>query len=284
MTPPGSKGENMMDEESRILCAADTVHARLGDAKIGVILGSGLGRFHEALEQAVSLNSEEIPGYPRSTVPGHAGIWWKGRLSGKETYLIQGRVHAYEGFSMKDVTLSVRMFRELGVRIVILTNAAGCCNASWEAGELMALSDHINLSGCNPLLGPNLERFGPRFPDMTNAYSPRLKQLAMEAARKRQLLLREGVYAWFLGPTYETPAEVRMAQKLGADAVGMSTVPETIVARHCGMEVMAFSCLTNMAAGLEGARLDHEEVLIRANQAGEHLKLLLRDVIGQLDV
>ena len=184
---------------------------------------------------------------------------------------------------MEDVTLYVRMLSRLGVKTLILTNASGCANSSWNPGEIMALSDHINLSGLNPLVGPNLDAFGPRFPDMTEAYDRKLRLMAHEAADENGILLREGVYAWFLGPTYETPAEVRMAQILGADAVGMSTVPEVIVARHCGIRVLALSCMTNMAAGLGSGLLEHEEVIETADRAGRSMEQLISAVVGKLE-
>lgn len=272
-----------MSIEARIQHAADAVMKRLGKAETAIVLGSGLGHFSSSLMQAECLASSEIPDYPVSTVPGHAGVWWRGSLSGHPVFMLQGRVHAYEGLSMEDVTLYVRMLSRLGVKTLILTNASGCANSSWNPGEIMALSDHINLSGLNPLVGPNLDAFGPRFPDMTEAYDRKLRLMAHEAADENGILLREGVYAWFLGPTYETPAEVRMAQILGADAVGMSTVPEVIVARHCGIRVLALSCMTNMAAGLGSGLLEHEEVIETADRAGRSMEQLISAVVGKLE-
>ncbi len=271
-----------MSPYERIRTAAEFVKERLGEADTAIVLGSGLGVMTDCLENAVTMQSTEIPGYPVSTVPGHSGTWWKGSIQGKSTFMLQGRVHAYEGIPVQDVVMYVRILKCLGVKTLILTNAAGCANPEWNAGDIMAISDHINLSGLNPLVGPNLDSFGPRFPDMTEAYSRKLRVLASETAASYGIPLREGVYAWFLGPTYETPAEVRMARILGADAVGMSTAPEVIAARHCGMDVLAFSCMTNMAAGLNAQPLNHEEVLEAGLNAGRQMQTLILGVLKKL--
>ena len=273
----------MMDKRmERLTCAADTVRNRLGEAEIGIVLGSGLGGHVEVLEHADSIPYSEIPEFPVSTVAGHAGRWWAGETHGKRVYMMQGRFHAYEGFDLFDLTMYVRMMKLLGVRTMIITNAAGCVNTAWQPGDLMMISDMINYSGRNPLIGANLDEMGPRFPDMSEAFSKRLRGICREQAQKLGLNIREGVYMWFNGPTYETPAEIRMARILGADAVGMSTVPETIVARHCGIEVLGISCLTNMAAGILDQPLNHHEVLEVTERVKTDFRRLLDGVTQAL--
>jgi purine-nucleoside phosphorylase len=257
-----------MEEESmtqsyleRIDQAAAALEQICGPAEVGIILGSGLGDYVDALEGRKTIAYEEIPSFPVSTVEGHAGRWHTGALKGKRACMMQGRFHAYEGYDLLDVTLPVRVMRKLGVHTLIVTNAAGGVNTSFQAGDLMLITDFLNLSGKNPLIGPNLSEFGPRFPDMTYAYDRELRALAAEAAQKLSIPLRQGVYCWLNGPNYETPAEIRMVRTLGADAVGMSTVPETLVARHSGMRVLGLSCITNMAAGVLDQPLNHAEVM-----------------------
>ncbi len=269
-------------ELSRIQTAAEKVRAALGEAELAIVLGSGLGSHVETLAEASSLPYAEIPGFPVSTAPGHAGRWWAGTLRGKRVYMLQGRFHYYEGYGLDEVTMYVRMMKLLGVKTLILTNAAGCVNTAWAPGDLMVVTDCINYSGKNPLIGPNLDAFGPRFPDMSEAYSRRLRALCAAEADKLGITLREGVYMWFSGPTYETPAEIRMARILGADAVGMSTVPETIVARHCGLEVLGISCLTNMAAGILDQPLNHREVEEVAGKAQTRFRALLDAVVAAM--
>lgn len=259
--------------------AANAIEAVCGKAEIAVVLGSGLGGYVEALEDAKSLAYSEIPGFPVSTVAGHAGRWWVGTLHGKRVYMMQGRFHAYEGYDLKDVTLPVRVMSNLGVKTLIVTNAAGGVNTSFVPGDLMMINDFINLSGKNPLTGPNLDEFGPRFPDMCYAYDVKLQQLSREVAKDLGIKLQEGVYCWMNGPTYESPAEIRMARTVGADAVGMSTVPETIVARHCGMAVLGFSCITNMAAGILDQPLNHEEVMETGIRVKDTFRALVDGVI-----
>lgn len=272
-----------MDERmERLYRAADVVRSRVGEAEIGIVLGSGLGGHVDVLSNAVSMPYSEIPGFPVSTAPGHAGRWWAGNTHGKRVFMMQGRFHAYEGFSLFDLTMYVRMMKLLGVKVMILTNAAGCVNPDWHPGDLMMITDCINYSGRNPLIGPNLDEIGPRFPDMSEAFSKRLRAICREQADQLGLPLREGVYMWFNGPCYETPAEIRMARILGADAVGMSTVPETIVARHCGMEVLGISCLTNMAAGLSAEKLNHQEVMDVANRVRDDFRRLVDNVTAAL--
>lgn len=272
----------MMDEMKRIDEAAAKVLAVCGKADIGVILGSGLGEYAEALEDAVKLPYSEIPGFPRSTVAGHAGMWCCGTLYGKRVVMMQGRFHYYEGYGMKDVTLPVRVMQKIGVKTLIVTNAAGGVNLGYHPGELMVIGDIFSMTAQNPLIGPNLDAFGPRFPDMSCAFDKELRALAHECANEQGFALREGVYAQMTGPTYETPAEIRMLRTLGADAVGMSTVPEVIVARHGGMRVLGISCITNMAAGILDQPLNHAEVTETANRVKGQFRNLLDRIIEKM--
>lgn len=248
--------------------------------RIGLVLGSGLGAFAESLTHSVRIPYGEIPGFPVSTAVGHAGELVLGTLGANghgtvDVAVMSGRFHLYEGYPAREVTAGVRLFRALGLRRLVLTNAAGGINASFSEGALVLISDHINLQAANPLLGPNDEAAGPRFPDMTEAYSLRLRALAHEAGDEVGIALPEGVYAAVLGPNFETPAEIRYLRTIGADLVGMSTVPEVIAANHLGMEVLGISCVTNMAAGLGQGKLSHEEVLeIGRRVSGTFLKLL----------
>ena len=264
---------------NKLQTAADFLRDRVGTAEIGIVLGSGLGDYVDALENGRWVAYGDIPGFPVSTVPGHAGRWWTGTLHGKRVCMMQGRFHAYEGYGLDEVTMYVRVMKLLGVTTLILTNAAGCVNTAWQPGDLMLLTDCINFSGKNPLTGPNLDEFGPRFPDMSRAYDRELIALCQGEAEKLGVTVRQGVYMWFNGPCFETPAEIRMARILGADAVGMSTVPETIVARHCGIRVLGVSCITNMAAGILDQPLCHEEVTEVANRVRTTFRSLLDAVI-----
>jgi purine-nucleoside phosphorylase len=241
--------------------------------KVGVILGSGLGTVAEALGIEATVSYAAVPGLRASTVPGHVGRFVLARLNGQAIVIAQGRSHLYEGLTAVEVTAHVRCLHEMGVQTLLLTNAAGAINASFEVGHLMLLSDHLNLTGTSPLLG------GPNFRDMTEVYSLRLRECLMETAEREDLPLHEGVYAGLLGPQYETPAEVRMLGVLGADAVGMSTVLEAIQARALGMEVAGISTLTNWAAGLGGSTLDHHEVIEIGRQAANHLQLLIQGLV-----
>lgn len=262
---------------------AEVIRQRVGGAEIGVVLGSGLGDYAQALEDARFIDYKDIPGFPVSTAPGHAGRWWTGTLHGKRVCMMQGRFHAYEGYDLGEVTLPVRVMKLLGVHTLILTNAAGGVNLAFRPGDLMILTDCINFSGKNPLTGPNLDEFGPRFPDMTHAYDPALIALCAAQAERLGLdTVRRGVYCWFNGPCYETPAEIRLARVIGADAVGMSTVPETIVARHCGMRVLGVSCITNMAAGILDQPLEHQEVMDVANRVQGDFRRLLDATIAAM--
>ena len=234
--------------------------------EIGLVLGSGLGDYADRMENAIRIPYGQIPDFPVSTVEGHAGQFVLGKHLGKNIIAMQGRFHSYEGYAQSELTLPIRVMRQLGVTRLLLTNAAGGVNLAFKAGALMMISDHINYSGENPLKGPNLDAFGPRFPDMTNIYSRSAREKLLVEAGKEGIVLDEGVYMMFGGPSYETPAEIRMARTLGADAVGMSTVPEAIVASHCGMSVLAISCITNLAAGILDAPLVHSEVLETASR------------------
>ncbi len=272
----------MNDEMMRINAAAEKVIAEVGHAEIGVILGSGLGGYADALEEAKKLPYSEIPGFPQSTVAGHAGMLCCGLRHGKRVVMMQGRFHYYEGYTMKELTLPVRVMQKMGVKTLIVTNACGGVNLSYTPGDLMVIGDMFSLTGQSPLFGLNLDEFGPRFPDMSCAFDRELRALAHACAKEQGFALQEGVYAQFPGPCYETPAEVRMARILGADAVGMSTVPEVIVARHGGMRVLGVSCITNMAAGILDKPLCHEEVTETANRVKAKFTGLLDGVIAKL--
>lgn len=250
--------------------------------RVAVVLGSGLGGVAAAVEEAVEIPYGEIPHFVASTVTGHDGRLIIGSCAGVEVVLMKGRFHFYEGYSMEQVTLPVRVFSLMGIRSLFLTNAAGGAAPHLSTGSLMAITDHINAMGENPLRGPNDERFGPRFPDMSSVYTPAYLEAAHEVAREIGVVLLEGVYMGLRGPTYETPAEIRMMRKLGADAVGMSTVPEATVARHCGMKVLAISCITNVAAGLTSAEINHEEVMTVGERTGKQLSELIVAVIPRI--
>lgn len=253
-----------------------------GSPKIAVVLGSGLGGFASELADAVSVPYSEIPGWPRSTAVGHAGKLVAGSLAGVPAVALAGRAHLYEGYTASRVTYAMRVLHLLGVETVLLTNAAGGINPAYSQGTLVLISDHINLQGTNPLAGANEEDFGPRFPDMSEAYPEHLRAIAREAAGSLGIDLTEGVYAGMLGPSYETPAEIRFLRTIGADLVGMSTVAEVIVANHMGMGVLAISCVTNMAAGLEPGRIDHADVLETGQRVQDTLVRLLKAVVPRV--
>lgn len=250
--------------------------------KAALILGTGLGQAAGLAEKAFTASYQEIPGFPRSTVPGHAGLLAAGRLSGVEVLVWQGRFHLYEGYTPAEVCLGVRASALLGATILIATNAAGAVNPLHSPGDLLAMTDHVNLTGKTPLAGPNVDAWGPRFPDMSRVYSPRLLELAGDAAMRLGIRLERGVYAGVHGPQMETPAETRMLRLLGADAVGMSTVMEVIAARHMDMEVLGLSCLVNRNLPDCMAEVSLEEVLEVAGKAGEKLGRLLEVVVGRL--
>jgi purine-nucleoside phosphorylase len=265
--------------------AARFIRSRLSaaaDARVALVLGSGLGAFADSLEEAEALDYSEIPGFARPTVEGHAGRLVVGRTGGAAVAAMQGRFHFYEGYALEEVTFPVRALGLLGVKSLILTNAAGGLNNAFEQGSLVVISDHLNLLGANPLLGTNDPRFGPRFPDMSEVYDREYQDAAICEAHAMGVELRRAVYAALPGPSYETPAEIRMLRLLGADAVGMSTVPEAIVARHMQMRVLGISCITNMAAGVLDKPINHEEVIETGERVRETFAELLRRVIPKL--
>ncbi|MDP1572556.1 MAG: purine-nucleoside phosphorylase [Vicinamibacterales bacterium] len=254
----------------------------LDGADVAIVLGSGLGAFAEGLEDARAIPYARIPHWPVPTVEGHAGTLVAGRLHGRRVLGFAGRVHAYEGHPMSAVAFGMRVLGRLQVPRVILTNAAGGVNTRFARGALMLIDDHINLMGGNPLVGPNDARLGPRFPDMSEVYSARLRAIATEAAGEAGIALEHGVYVAVLGPSYETPAEIRAFRALGADAVGMSTAPEAIAARHQGLEVLGISCITNMAAGVLPAPLVHDEVMETAREVRGQFIALLEGIVARL--
>ena len=261
--------------------SAEAIRARIGSftPRVAMVLGSGLGFLGDQVENAVAVPYCDIPHLPVSTAPGHKGQLVFGTLSGQPVAVMQGRMHHYEGYSYEDVSYAVRVLRLLGCEILVVTNAAGCIRTDWAPGDVMLITDHIKLFSESPLRGPNLPEFGVRFPDMSHLYTPRFQALARESAAALGLTLREGVYMYFHGPQYETPAEIRAARLLGADAAGMSTAPEAIVAGHCGMEVLGFTLLSNMAAGILDQPLSEEEVLEAAAAAREHFSALILDCL-----
>ena len=244
--------------------------------RIGLILGSGLGSLADEIQDSIHIHYSDIPNFPISTVKGHAGKLVLGKLEGHSVIAMQGRFHYYEGYSMEEVTFPVRVMKALGVEILIVTNAAGGVNTEFQPGNLMIIRDHINWGFDNPLIGKNFDELGVRFPDISQVYNKELMGLAYQAGNEMDLVLKEGVYAMFTGPTYETPAEVRMARFLGADAVGMSTVPEVIVAAHSKMKVLGISCITNMAAGILDQPLDHHEVIETADKVRNDFILFIK--------
>lgn len=250
--------------------------------EIGLILGSGLGVLADEINDPIKISYADIPGFPVSTVEGHAGQLVIGELEGKTVLAMQGRFHYYEGYSLEDVTFPVRVMNELQIDKLIVTNAAGGVNSGFEPGDLMMITDHINNVGINPLIGPNDSELGVRFPDMSTAYDPAYQELSEQVAQNLGISLQKGVYVWNSGPSYETPAEIRMLQKLGGDAVGMSTVPEVIVARHSGMKVLGISCISNMAAGILNQPLSHEEVIETTEKVREDFLKLVKGIIQSL--
>jgi purine-nucleoside phosphorylase len=263
--------------------AARFIRSRVGDdVRVALVLGSGLGAFADTLEDAQPLDYSEIPGFARPTVEGHAGRLVVGKVESTTVAAMQGRFHFYEGYTLEEVTFPVRVLGLLGVRSLVITNAAGGLNNSFSEGSLIVISDHLNLMGTNPLLGENDSRFGPRFPDMTTVYDHEYQEIAVCEAREMGMELRRGIYAALSGPSYETPAEIRMLRLLGADAVGMSTVPEVIVARHMGLRVLGLSCITNMAAGVLDKPINHDDVIETGARVRETFAELLRRVIPKL--
>ncbi len=283
MSPARAKKAASGDEFSRATRAAKFIQSRTKlRPRIALILGSGLGAFAEKLSGAKRISYGKIPGFPRSTAEGHSGQLVIGQVAGVPIAVMQGRVHLYEGYSAKEVTFPMRVLGRLGIRAAILTNAAGAINLDYSQGALVVIRDHINLQGTNPLIGPNDDRFGPRFPDMTQAYWKAYREIAHREAERLRIQVHEGVYAALCGPSFETPAEIRYLKTIGADLVGMSTAFEVIVARHMGIRVLGISCATNMAAGILDQPLTHAEVM----ETGERVKgdfiSLLRAVIPQI--
>lgn len=250
--------------------------------EVGIVLGSGLGALAGRIEDAARIPYRDIPNFPLSTVAGHAGELVAGSLQGRPVLCMSGRFHYYEGYSMDRLVFPIQTMRVLGIGKLVLTNAAGCVNKDWSPGDLMLISDHIKLCADSPMRGPNDPRLGERFFDMGDAYDPGFRRIAREEASRLGIPLREGVYQFFTGPNYETPAEVRFARTAGADAVGMSTVPEAIAARHCGLRVLGISCLTNMAAGVTDAPLNHQEVMETGRRSAERFQALVEAVVRRL--
>ena len=264
--------------------SADCIREKIGSfqPKVAMILGSGLGFLGDEVEHPIAINYTDIPHFKASTAPGHKGRLVFGTLEGQKVAVMQGRMHHYEGYSYEEVSYAVRVLRLLGCDTLIVTNAAGCVRTEWEAGDLMLITDQIKLFSESPLRGGNLPEFGVRFPDASHLYTPRLQELARQTAEELNITLREGVYFYCYGPQYETPAEVRAARILGGDAVGMSTAPEVIVAGHCGMEVLGFTLLSNMAAGILDQPLSEQEVLDAAADAREEFSGLVRTCLNKM--
>lgn len=264
--------------------SARALQARLNGfcPKVLLILGSGLGALADAVEDPIAVPYDQVPHMKRSTAPDHAGQFVFGRLAGTDVAVMQGRLHTYEGWSYADVSFPVRVVRLLGARALLVTNAAGAVNTSFSAGDIMLITDHIKFFGASPLQGPNLDELGPRFPDMSRVYTPALQDVARQCAASLGIPLRQGVYMFFPGPQYETPAEVRAARLLGTDAVGMSTVPEAITAAHCGLDVLGFTLCTNMAAGVLDQPLSGEEVIAAGQAAGPRFSALVKACLARL--
>lgn len=268
---------------TKIQQAVEAVQARIKlRPRLAVVLGSGLGAFARELTDREVIPYADIPHFPRSTVIGHAGRLVVGRFAGSALAVMAGRVHAYEGYSAQEVAFPVRVLGSLGVKTLLVTNASGAINTAFRTGELMVITDHLNLTGKNPLVGPEVEALGPRFSDMSEAYSPKLRSLCETAGHQIGLRLRKGVYAGLLGPSFETPAEIRMLRSLGADAVGMSTVLEVIAAAQLGIKVLGISCLTNMAAGILPQKLSHKDVMETGERVRGVFLELLHDVLPAL--
>lgn len=275
--------ENDVDLNSDIEKAANYISLNIKlKPEVGLILGSGLGHVADEIEDKKIYSYSEIPNFPISTVEGHKNCLVIGKLQGKLVVAMQGRFHYYEGYSMREVTFPIRVMKMLGIEKLVVTNAAGGINKNYKSGDLMLIRDHINLSGQNPLIGQNLDEFGPRFPDMSEAYDSNLRKVVKRVAGELHIPIQEGVYAYMTGPSYETPAEVKMLSVLGGDAVGMSTVPEVIVANHSGMKTVGISCITNMAAGILKCALNHEEVIKSSLHASKKFTKLIKAVIENI--
>ncbi len=264
--------------------SADFIKARLGDfvPEVAMVLGSGLGYFGDEVENSIAIDYSEIPNFKASTAPGHKGRLVFGSLEGRSVAVMQGRMHHYEGYSYEEITYAIRVLRLLGCDKLIITNAAGCVRTDWNAGDIMLINDHIKLFSESPLRGENIPEFGVRFPDASKLYTPRLREVAKDCAKRLGIDLREGVYFYCYGPQYETPAEIRAARVLGGDAVGMSTAPEAVVAGHCGMEILGFSLLSNMAAGILDKPLSEQEVLDAGVEARGLFSRLVRACLSEI--
>lgn len=263
--------------------ARDFIKKQVSDLpEIGLILGSGLGVLGEEVENKVIIDYSDIPHFPVSTVEGHKSRFIFGTLNGKNVAVMQGRFHFYEGYKMQEVVFPVWVMKALGISKLIVTNAAGGVNKSFTPGDLMIIKDHINFAGANPLIGPNIEEFGVRFPDMSNAYSSELIEIAKGCAKNHGIAIKEGTYMMFTGPNYETPAEIRMSRALGGDAVGMSTVPEVLTANHAGLKVLGISCITNMAAGILDQPLNHQEVVETAEKVKTTFVTLVKSIVENI--
>lgn len=267
----------------KLTTAADYIQkTKPCNPKVGIVLGSGLGDFVDQIENKTIISYDDIPHFHKTTVEGHAGQLILGNVGNTEVAILQGRFHSYEGLHLDEVVFPTRLLSTLGVETLILTNAAGGINTNYKAGDLVIIEDHINMTGKNPLLGPNNDDMGPRFPDMSKAYHPELRKLIQDSAKDLGYTIQTGVYAGVLGPTYETPAEVRMLRIIGADVVGMSTVPECIAANHIGMKVCGVSCVTNMASGIENVELKHEDIKDEALRVMEKFTKILKETVKRI--
>lgn len=270
-------------EKNKVIQSVDYIKSKISTLpEIGIILGSGLGDLADNVEDRIAIKYSEIPNLPQSTVKGHAGQFVFGKLNNKSVVMMQGRFHYYEGNKMEDLALPVYIMKELGISSIIVTNAAGGVNTSFNPGDLMIIKDHINFAFNNPLIGRNDEEIGPRFPDMSKAYDEELIKIAKSTAGELNIKVQEGTYIMFTGPNYETPAEIRMARILGGDSVGMSTVPEVIAARHCGVKVLGISCITNMAAGILDQPLNHQEVIETSNKVKDTFIKLVSNIVKNI--
>lgn len=265
--------------------ASNLITDRCGQSPdIALVLGSGLSSLAEVLEDSITIPYEELPGFPVSTAPGHVSRLLIGRLEGHRVMVMMGRFHYYEGYDMADIVYSIRLLKILGCPRLLLTNASGGINRSFSPGDLMLITDHINLTGQNPLIGENDERFGPRFPDMSYCWSEDLRQMIRTAAANKDVEIKEGVYTWFTGPSFETPAEIRMAAIMGGDTAGMSTVPEAIAAAHCGIQTAGISCISNLAAGILDQPITSEEVIETGKKVTPKFAALIREFLRILPV
>lgn len=269
---------------TKILEASQFILSKISKKpKVGIVLGSGLGIYIDQIENKMVIPYQDIPHFKRTSVEGHSGALIIGEVKGVTVAALQGRLHAYEGYAMEDIVLPVRTLAAIGIEYLFLTNASGGINAEFHPGNLVAISDHINLSGRNPLVGPNIAELGPRFPDMGNAYDAELRELLHTVGKNHHVDIKSGVYCSVLGPTYETPAEIRMLRTIGADMVGMSTVPEVIAANHLGLKVAGVACITNYAAGIKQEKLNHADVKLVAEKAMVGFATVLTETIGELN-